>query len=128
MGRFAFPLVFVAWLLSCGTANAETAAEVGGWCLPYDEVYAGAEGRFTNPGGHEADLCWGAFAAVQELLRLVEPVHMRPFLPVCAPETSTRLQLIHIYRRYIAEHPERENSDFQLVLMDALQKAFPCKN
>jgi hypothetical protein len=47
----------------------------------------------------------------------------------CAPEQTALQsnQLIDIVRRYVAQNPSYESSPFGMVLMIALQEAFPCR-
>ena len=123
-------LILVAGLASLfltGRAHAETSGEVGGWCQQYDSVSPTPGSGFIAPSDPHSLFCWGAFTSVQELISEVDSGSRRPLLSVCAPPQSTRTQLIHVFRRYIVEHPEIEHWNFGTGVVVALRAAFPCK-
>ena len=118
------PFFFLHWTLS---ANAETAGEVSGWCREYDNVDAAGGARFTQPDSRTNHYCWGAFAAVQDLI-VAESRDGTRLLGACVVQQTTRLEMIHIFRRYMVQHPEREQLGFGQGVVLALTEAYPCEN
>ena len=71
-------------------------------------------------------VCWGAFAAIQELLTARNSETKKMMLWACAPAKSSRTQLISIFVHYAENHPEKYHDDFLWTVVDSLQQAFPC--
>lgn len=44
----------------------------------------------------------------------------------CPPEGNSFQQMVHITRKYIADHPEEEHLPTGVVVVTALHQAFPC--
>jgi hypothetical protein len=106
-------------------ACAETATEVQSWCKPVANASVDPDGMVDVGNTFDRVFCWGAFAAIQGLSRLV-PDDGTPLLLFCAPPTSNRLQYIQIFERYAEQHPEKGHLDFTVVARNALAQAFPC--
>jgi hypothetical protein len=114
--------------LACGPSKAETAGEVSGWCAAYDNAIELEDHRIVAPQNAAADFCWGAFVALQELMVVSENQTSKiPLLGFCAPEKGNRLELVHVFRHYMREHPEQEHEQFGRVLVVSMRATFPCK-
>jgi hypothetical protein len=119
--------VFLALCLSTHTAEAETALQVQSFCRGVAEAKSLADGSIQIPSDSNSSHCWGAFGAVQELIPLVDRGGGR-LLSICGPEMATRTQLVKIFQKYVAEHPEEGHLSFGYVAQEALEKAFPCSS
>ncbi len=119
--RFVLALALIVWRPALG----ETALEMQSWCrqivsgpiLANDTVYVGTT---FNDG-----VCWGSFAAIQQLSRIVDQNGIM-LLRFCPPPDSTRVQFIKIFMRYADQHPEEAHHDFAKLALRALVEAFPC--
>ncbi len=124
-----FAVLFLS-LLGASICKAETVEEMVSNChsvvnapVSNDQVMI----REDRASG----ICWGAFLVFQQMIMIVDypsdkhPLH--PFFKVCAPEESTRTQLIAVFYEYAKKHPERYHEDFFFVALDAERAAFPCK-
>ena len=119
-----------SWAL-CGNvtpSHAETAGQVNGWCQLVDDAKAGEHGTVFVPGGNQdSSYCWGAFEVIERMSTYIEgPPNQRVF-GACVPEDRDRLHMVHVFRRYMEQHPEKENVEFTDIAVTALQEAFPCK-
>jgi len=127
MRRFVLLLLMVGGL--SGTASAdgslETTLQVQSWCKDIANASISSNGSFELPATRDNGFCWGAFAAIQELSRVVLR-DKRLALEVCSPAESTRIEYIKIFMRYSGDHPEVGHDYFALVALSALQQAFPC--
>jgi len=45
----------------------------------------------------------------------------------CLPEGNSAQQMVHITRKYIADHPEEEHLVTGVIVVAALHQAFPCR-
>jgi hypothetical protein len=119
-------LLFIAAPLS----KAETVEEMLSACRPLAEAKV-SEGNVYVPhdlNDREAGICWGAFAVIQRVITWTYTEDSdQPILSVCAPEKSTRTQLIAVFVEYAKSHPHRYSEDFTHLVFDALREAFPCK-
>jgi hypothetical protein len=105
--------------------NQETALQMQSWCQPFATISVDDRGAFIWPSGTDSRVCWGAFAAIQELSQIYEDG--KPILPgICARPSTTRIQYIRIFLRYVGEHPELADAEFAWVAGKALSEAFPC--
>jgi hypothetical protein len=116
-------LLFV-WL---PTAHSQTAEEMVSKCRPLAEARVSDE-QIQVPHTFDAGICWGAFATFQTMITIVadESKPIVPIFHVCAPEDSTRSQLIKIFMNYADRHPEQYNKDYFFVALAASKEAFPC--
>lgn len=115
-------------------SSAESAADMASFCDPYRQAVI--TGRTVDGSGVlnvpaasvNSNFCWGAFAMFQGLL-VVTPYGRdeHPYLLVCAPPTSSRLELVKIFLRYMDEHPETGHEDFAKLLLRVMWKTFPCR-
>jgi len=89
-----------------------------------------ADAKVTSGGvyldsSYETGLCWGAFAVIQKNIIHIDASYNRIY-SVCAPEESTRAQLVSIFVAYAGNSPHRLHEHFFYVALESLQKAFPC--
>ena len=115
--------VFVFCLLCFGTCRAESTEEMVSACHDISIAHISGD-QAAFPSDFDSGKCWGAFMVLQSTLRLV--VKDTLALGVCAPNDSTRTQLVVIFVDYAKRHPERYSDDFVRVAVDALKEAFPC--
>lgn len=123
--------LMIAVLVASGSfmpchAATESAGEMAGSCSGFANVQANGDGQFAMNMSAQDNVCWGAFAAIQELSTYTD-AKGATWLGICAPPESTRLEYIHIFTRYVAIHPELEHRDFALVAVWALATSFPCR-
>ena len=104
----------------------ETTLEMQSWCKPFATISVGNGGAFTMPRDYYSYICWGAFASIQELSKIVNDNGKPMMIGICARQSSTRIQYIQIFLRYAQEHPELADADFAWVAGKALSEAFPC--
>ena len=117
-------------ILGASICKAETVEEMVSAC--HSIVNAPVSNDHVSvPDDQQSGICWGAFSVFQQMITIVDypsdkrPV--RPFFKVCAPEESTRTQLIAVFYEYAKRHPERYHEDFFFVALDSERAAFPCK-
>ncbi len=113
-------------LFSIQSAQAVTALEMSSFCRPIDEATLLSDGRIVREISDTASQCWGAFLAIQGATRIVFKDEPKPALNICAPEESSLIQFVKIFRAYVAKHPDRGHEDFFAVAFTSLFKAFPC--
>lgn len=88
--------------------------------------------RLADSGGREGDqfsagTCIGVIAAVTSLRGVTNPAlskHAQTCLPTPAPRN---IQAARIAVKYLQENPEKLNFEDGMVMLFALQRAFPCK-
>ena len=125
-------LLGVAVCLVGSPANAqdrsgpETAERMTAACK---DVASGArpDGGVNVPTTYEAGVCWGAFLTLQRVIGATD-TRGKPLFSVCAPENSTRTQLMTIFLRYTENHPEHLNKPFVDTAIASLRQAFPCRS
>jgi hypothetical protein len=128
--RTAIPAI-VALLLSFSSWGAEmedeTALQVQSWCREVINAKLGANDTILlKRSNFYTGFCWGAFASIQQFSTYVPRGSTDRLLYICTPPTSTRLQLIKIFSKYVDDHPETAHEDFSDIAFQALVKAFPC--
>jgi hypothetical protein len=47
--------------------------------------------------------------------------------PICVPANATNGQVVAVVVRYLRNHPETRDNDFNYLVSDALYDAWPCK-
>jgi hypothetical protein len=105
--------------------DAQLVETDGRYTMDLDALSVGDRGAFIWPSDYDSRVCWGAFAAIQELSQIYEDG--KPILPgICARPSTTRIQYIRIFLRYLGEHPELADAEFAWVAGKALSEAFPC--
>ena len=124
-------LVITIYLLFFGlffmqSAQAVTALEMSSFCKPIGEATLLSDGRIVYELSATAHQCWGAFLAIQGATRIEFEDEPKPALQICAPEGSSLVQMVKIFRHYAEQHPERAHEDFIIVAWTSLYKAFPC--
>ena len=118
----------IAAFLFSVPCQAETAEEMMSSCRDLSTVKV-RDANVQLPQDFDSGVCWGSFAMVQKMTRVV---HLEngvyvPTFGLCAPEESTRTQLIQVFEQYATKHPERLHEEFWSVVQTALREAFPCK-
>jgi hypothetical protein len=108
--------------------GAETAGEFASLCTSIVGAVPASDGQLHFNPTFDNGRCWGAFAAVQALSRIKSAVDRPPLLGICAPEETTRRELIKIFTDYVADHPELRTQDFSVVVVTALRRRYPCRN
>jgi hypothetical protein len=122
------PLAVLAIALLCLTAagaRAETSLEVQSWCGPIANGAVNAAGQIDFDETPTNQFCWGAFAAIQGLTRIVWQNGDRA-LKSCPPPEATRAQLIKVYLKFAGDHPELAHQPFEQVARLSISAAFPC--
>jgi len=115
----------VRWVLVlAGAAFSETTERMVSACKGVVEATQLGDKTIKLPQDFDTGLCWGAFAALQYAINIYTQEMM---FGVCAPEKSTRSQLIAIFVEYAKKHPERYHEDSFLVAINALHDVFPCQ-
>jgi Rap1a immunity proteins len=79
------------------------------------------------PEDFTSGLCWGAFAAIQELAPVRWPNGQMMYGNACLPPGSGRDELIRVFLKYMNDHPEQGHQSFAGVILPALIQAYPCK-
>jgi hypothetical protein len=83
----------------------------------------------TSDEKFDAGQCVGwvsGFAAGLIETEAAQGVINKKSLPiVCWPSTITNIQLIHIIKKYIVDHPEQENFGTEPIAFFAIRSAFP---
>jgi hypothetical protein len=102
-----------------------TAAEMVSWCEPYRKAVIKGDSIAVAPGP-SAELCYGAFLAVQQLSATTVTAPTDSILRVCAPAQATPLSFIKAFLAYSDAHPERAQERFAGVALKALWAAYPC--
>jgi hypothetical protein len=107
------------------SASAESVLEVESKCRTIASVEIRANGIVHLPLDADTQFCWGAFAAIQAVIFLLDENGQFLFR-VCAPQESTRVQLIKVFLKYSNQHPELGHLPFGMTAINALVEAFPC--
>jgi hypothetical protein len=116
--------LIVAFALGCG-CRAETTEEMVSSCKTISTAKV-INAQVSLPQDFASGVCWGAFATIQTVVTIVDPVTLKPLFPVCVPAGSTRTQLIQIFLVYAQAHPEEYQKDYFVVALTSMHKAFPC--
>jgi hypothetical protein len=104
----------------------ETADELVSDCANVSAAQTTRDGQLHFEPTFENGRCWGAFAAVQELSRIKLDAASPPALGICAPENTTRLELIKVFSTYVRSHPESRAQQFAVVVVLSLHSRYPC--
>lgn len=76
---------------------------------PVDVVYA-------------SGICLGMISVLSRTGRMLPP-NMR----FCAPTTGTVTQAVRVVVKYLDDHPERLHDHFDILAVEGLRNAWPCK-
>ncbi len=116
----------------------ETAGQMASFCGPYRHALRLAPHGSGNPlveapgANGKSDFCWGAFATLEALATLQQAGAIQLYLTghpkqhLCIPVTAERLQLVKTFLQYMDAHQNLGNTDFGVVLLDAMFGAYPC--
>lgn len=106
-------------------ALAQSAQQLLSACRPIANGEVVEDGvKFART--YDTGLCWGTFAMLQLVIRHVDEKRHPPY-NVCAPEASTRSQLVQVFVKFAAASPERLHEDGARMALESLQIAFPCR-
>jgi hypothetical protein len=115
-------------------SRAETALEVESWCKPIANAAFGENGEISYHSNSDTEFCWGAFATIEELSRVLSSYSYNdntltctPLIGICAPSAVTRVQMIKIFSKYVDEHPDKSHLEFAVIARLSLAEAFPCR-
>lgn len=119
---------FVATLASFGASqsHAETAEEMLSACRPIIQAKV-SDGKIDLPQTFDVGSCWGAFAVLEQVMRVVDE-NGKPLLHLCLPANTTRTELIAIFVRYVESHPKLYSENFAIVAVNTMVTTFPCKS
>lgn len=120
--------VFVSLLLLLkflGGAEAETALEMQSWCGPIVNAQVPGPVMIHFVPTYQTGLCWGSFAAIQQMSMIYNDNGM--MIEICAPADFTRSQFIRVFYKYVSDHPKSANQPIAVIAQRALTQAFPCR-
>ena len=106
--------------------RAETTEDMVSSCKAISTQGQVNNGHVSLPQDFNSGVCWGAFATIQTVATLVDPITLKHLLPVCIPPGTTRTQLIQIFLVYAQAHPEEYQKDYFVVALTSMNKAFSC--
>jgi Ssp1 endopeptidase immunity protein Rap1a len=115
-----------AIILAPSAAASESAGEMATACSEVAKLSADKDGQLHFAHSFRNGQCWGAFAAVQELSRLTSVRDGPPLLGICAPEQTTRLELIRSFVQFLQINPGVRDDPFAVVVVRALRLRFSC--
>lgn len=119
-------LALIAALASSQKASAiESARELASDCQSLERGSKGTGAHIRIPDTKQALQCWGYMRAIQDLSVLADPDGHR-IMGSCPPEETTLLQLIHAFITYARSHPSELQGNTAVVVIKALEEAFPC--
>jgi Rap1a immunity proteins len=114
--------VVVLSLLCCGNARANATSG--------EELLQKCKTESANYG---SGFCHGFIAAVLDTLTMWEAsdsyekrTHDKD-VRFCLPAEVTNGQIVLVFVKYLEDHPEKLHMPANLLLVEALRKAFPCK-
>ena len=93
------------------------------------KLEAGLKGRGDNisiPNTKDALLCWGYMLAMQDIARLADPAGIS-LIGACVPSDGRLTDLIHAFVAYARTHRDAAAENTALVVIKALQQAYPCE-
>jgi hypothetical protein len=124
----AAALALILLVLNNAGARAETALEMSSNCRSVGNASI-SQGKVFFPISMTTGLCWGAFAAIQDLV--AKQWHNGSMvLGFCVPPLTTRIDLVKVFLKYSDDHPELGHEEFTDVVTSALYQAYqaqPCK-
>jgi len=119
-------LASIASLLSVPPARAaETARDLAAQCQSLEAGVRHAGKDVLIPQTKDALQCWGYMHAIQDLSVLTNENGNR-LMGTCPGEQTTLLQLTQAFTSYARQHPDELDNDAALIVIKALQAAFPC--
>ncbi|HUA54048.1 MAG TPA: Rap1a/Tai family immunity protein [Candidatus Sulfotelmatobacter sp.] len=80
----------------------------------------------TPPQTFGVGLCLGAFTTLFALSGVVDQNHV-PILPFCRPPNVQYLDMVQVFLRHVAAHPETAQNFYAVEAVNALVDAYPCK-
>jgi Ssp1 endopeptidase immunity protein Rap1a len=123
---FALMLTLIASLAATSQAGAiESARDLVKYCQHLEKGTKGTGDQIRIPNTRQALICWGYMESIQDLSVLSDE-RGRRFLGACPPEQTTLLHLIHSFLTYARSHTGELHEKAAVVVIKALQEAFPC--
>ncbi len=126
-GRFLLaPFGLLCGLLLAPPASAaETARHLATQCQRLEDGVKHAGKDLLIPHTKDALQCWGYMQAMQDLSVLTNENGNR-LMGTCPGEQTTLLQITQAFTGYARQHPDKLDNDAAVVVIEALQAAFPC--
>jgi hypothetical protein len=136
MRFIALPLLFLAlFALSAGSRNQLVSSDLPNidTTRGFLEICATAdknlEGHWSQEDIYKAGLCLGWITGFTNGIHVGEDMHRvneKNFI-FCPPVGNSYAQMVHIIKKFIADHPEIEHKATGAIAGAALGQAFPCK-
>jgi len=108
-------------------ARAIDARELIDSCEAVSKGSTGKGEHIRIPYTKAALLCWGYVQAVQDFSMLADASGNR-LLGACPPADTTTLAMVKALLRYARAHPGSLPDNTAILMIGALQDAFPCTN
>ena len=137
--RFLAVALFTAVILDSAKSappNTTSAMHLMSYCEEVVKSRVGPDSRVDMDYNFQSGLCFGAFLAFHSLSFAYDVVKDSPngtqnkykrILPVCAPQGVSLIQMVRIFDSYARQHPEIQHEPFDVVVLNALESAFPCR-
>jgi hypothetical protein len=123
---FALMVALLPFVAATSQASAiESARDLVNYCQHLEKGTKGTGEKIRIPNTKEALVCWGYMQSIQDLSVLSDE-HGRRILAACPPERTTLLHLIHLFVTYARSHTSELQGNAAVVVIKALQEAFPC--
>ena len=71
-----------------------------------------------KPANASDGMCIGYVVGVISVMQYINAL--------CLPVTSTHSQMTLVVKKYLSDHPEKLHLNAEVLVIDALQEAFPC--
>jgi hypothetical protein len=122
--------LFFVVLLSAQTPeeykSSTTAEHWMSMCHPLLGASVQTDGRISISNRFDIGQCAGALDAISVLIAIRNDSG-RPVLAVCPPHERTIFQWVALFTNYTKSHPKQYGEPFALVMLAALQDAYPCR-
>jgi hypothetical protein len=111
-------------MLTVTAAKAEEDMMSTSFMLPYCKMSTG-EMTLTETNSYGGGKCMGAIQALKAAILAYHPTGLN-----CTdiPGDVTDGELLRVFTKYADQHPERTNSPFITLMIDALHATWPCKH
>lgn len=136
MKRIGLLTVVIGFALSTHPVNAQqspTQEPTGAQLL--DECQVAAKGG-PNAPEDAAELakgmrCLGYLSGVRDTYLFWKNTNntqkAKAYVPACIPEEATNFELARVVVKYLNDHPNQLHKSYRLLVMLALEDAYPCK-
>lgn len=133
--RIVLPLLVLMFLAPTGGGNTPVSSDLPDidTARGFLEMCAAIDKKPTDLSQFElfrTGYCIGWTAGLTNGMHVAEAVHRVGEKDVifCPPEGNSYGQIIHIVKKFIADHPEKEHLTTGIIAAAALAEAFPCKD